>query len=69
MDLETKKNERKERILAFMAREEYKPLRFKELATIFEVPKTDIEFFKMVLEEMEIPSSRNALLQFRYMQS
>jgi hypothetical protein len=26
MDLETKKNERKERILAFMAREEYKPI-------------------------------------------
>ncbi len=53
MDSETKKNERKERILAFMAREEYKPLRFKELATIFEVPKTDTELFKMVLEEME----------------
>ena len=42
MDLETKKNERKERILAFMAREN-KPLRFKEHYYV-EVPKTDINF-------------------------
>jgi len=53
MDLEKIKNERKERILAFMASGEYKPLLFKELSHTMEVPKTDTNMFKTFLEEME----------------
>jgi ribonuclease R len=45
--------ERKERIVAFMREEAYKPLLFKELATILDVPKADMEQFGQLLEELE----------------
>lgn len=45
--------ERKERILAFMRDNAYKPLQFKELKTVLDVPKTDAEAFKKVLGELE----------------
>lgn len=45
--------ERKERILAFMREDAYKPLLFDELVMVLDVPKTDIELFRSVLEELE----------------
>lgn len=46
-------NERKERIVAFMKEDAYKPLLFNELLIVLDVPKTDIEEFKKVIEELE----------------
>lgn len=45
--------ERKERIVAFMKEEAYKPLLLKEIATILDVPKSDINLFKQTLAELE----------------
>lgn len=45
--------ERKERILDFMKEDAYKPLLFKELATVLDVPKDDLEAFKDVIDELE----------------
>jgi len=45
--------ERKERILAFMKEDAYKPLLFEELVSVLDVPKDDILLFKNVLEELE----------------
>ena len=45
--------ERKERILAFMKEDAYKPLLFSELVTVLDVPKSDIEQFRSVIDELE----------------
>ncbi|WP_010251617.1 ribonuclease R [Acetivibrio cellulolyticus] len=45
--------DRKERILEFMREDAYKPLLFGELITVLDVPKTDIELFKNVMDELE----------------
>ncbi len=45
--------ERKERIVEFMKQDAYKPLLFRELAYVFGVPKSDIEVFRKLLEELE----------------
>ena len=45
--------ERKERILAFMREDAYKPLLFGELVTVLDVPKEDIPLFQNVLDELE----------------
>lgn len=45
--------ERKERIVAFMREEAYKPLLFDELIVVLDVPKEDIELFRNVLQELE----------------
>ncbi|HHV66003.1 MAG TPA: ribonuclease R, partial [Peptococcaceae bacterium] len=45
--------DRKERILAFMREDAYKPLLFDELAIVLDVPKSDIELFRQVLNELE----------------
>ncbi|HHW47321.1 MAG TPA: ribonuclease R, partial [Clostridiaceae bacterium] len=45
--------DRKERILAFMREDAYKPLLFNELVMVLDVPKSDIELFRQVLEELE----------------
>ncbi|MCX8129301.1 MAG: ribonuclease R [Clostridia bacterium] len=47
------KEERKERILAFMREDAYKPLLFKELAMVLDVPKTDMDEFGSIVEELE----------------
>ncbi len=47
------REERKERIVSFMREDAYKPLLFKELMAVLDVPKTDIEEFTSVLEELE----------------
>lgn len=46
-------SDRKERILGFMREDAYKPLLFGELITVLDVPKTDIQLFKNVLDELE----------------
>jgi ribonuclease R len=45
--------DRKERILAFMTEDAYKPLRFEELLVVLDVPGEDRELFRSVLEELE----------------
>lgn len=45
--------DRKERILEFMKQDVYKPLLFVELLVVLDVPKTDAEFFKVTIEELE----------------
>ncbi|MCX7922144.1 MAG: ribonuclease R [Clostridia bacterium] len=45
--------ERKERILAFMKEAAYKPLLSNELAIVLDVPKSDLELFKSILDELE----------------
>lgn len=45
--------DRKERILAFMTEDVYKPLRFEELLVVLDVPGEDRELFRSVLEELE----------------
>ncbi|HEY5586135.1 MAG TPA: ribonuclease R [Ruminiclostridium sp.] len=45
--------ERKERIVAFMKQEIYKPLLLKELIMILDVPATDIESFNQVIAGLE----------------
>lgn len=45
--------ERKERIIAFIKDDAYKPLRFDELTAVLDVPKSDIELFRTVMEELE----------------
>lgn len=45
--------ERKERIVAFMKEDAYRPLLFKELATVLDVPKESMEEFRQVLDELE----------------
>jgi ribonuclease R len=45
--------ERKERILAYMQEAAYKPLLFEELVMVLVVPKTDVELFRNVIEELE----------------
>jgi ribonuclease R len=47
------KEERKERIIAFMKEEAYKPLLFSELVTVLDVPKEEVENFREVLDELE----------------
>lgn len=44
---------RKEKIHAFMKEDAYKPLLFEELVMVLDVPKSDIEVFKGLLEELE----------------
>ncbi|MDF2523694.1 MAG: rnr [Clostridiales bacterium] len=46
--------DRKERILAFMKQDAYKPLLLKELAVVLDVPKEDMDMFQGVLEELEV---------------
>jgi len=45
--------DRKERILAFMREDAYKPLLFSELVTVLDVPKSDIGLFENLLKELE----------------
>jgi ribonuclease R len=45
--------DRKERILAFMREDAYKPLLFSELVTVLDVPKSDAEIFENLLMELE----------------
>lgn len=45
--------ERKERILAFMKEAAYKPLLFDELLLVLDVPKSDTEQFRQVVQELE----------------
>lgn len=45
--------ERKQKILAFMKEDAYKPLLFNELAMVLDVPASDIDIFKSLLEELE----------------
>lgn len=45
--------DRKERILAFMREDAYKPLLFSELMTVLDVPKSDAGIFENLLEELE----------------
>lgn len=45
--------DKKERILEFMSQDAYKPLLFVELLTVLDVPKTDSEVFKGLIEELE----------------
>ena len=52
-NLNTVLNERKERILAFMKEDAYKPLLFVELLRVLDVPDPDVEVFRSLLEELE----------------
>ncbi len=45
--------ERKERIVAFMRDKAYKPLLFKELLMVLDVPEKDTELFTQVIDELE----------------
>ncbi|WP_422784922.1 ribonuclease R [Ruminiclostridium josui] len=45
--------ERKERIVAFMRDKAYKPLLFKELIMVLDVPEEDIGLFTLVMDELE----------------
>lgn len=45
--------ERKERIVEFMKEDAYKPLLFKELIYVLDVPQSDVELFKQVMDELE----------------
>jgi len=45
--------ERKNRIVAFMKEEAYKPLLFEELAMVLAVPSSDMELFRQVMDELE----------------
>lgn len=45
--------ERKERIVDFMKQDAYKPLLFKELVTVLDVPKEEVELFRQVMDELE----------------
>lgn len=45
---------RKEKILAFMKQDAYKPLLLKELAVVLDVPKEDMDVFRGVIEELEV---------------
>ncbi len=45
--------ERKDRIVAFMRDNAYKPLLFKELIMVLDVPEKDTELFTQVIEELE----------------
>lgn len=44
---------RKERIIAFMKEEAYKPLLFDELVIVLDVPESDIEMFREMMNELE----------------
>lgn len=46
-------DERKERIYQFMKEDAYKPLLFKELLVVLDVPSGEIELFTQVLDELE----------------
>ena len=46
--------DRKERILAFMKEDAYKPLLFSELAMVLDVPKSDMGMFGDILDQLEI---------------
>ena len=45
--------ERKERILAFMHEDAYKPLLFDELVVVLDVPPEDVNAFRNILDELE----------------
>ena len=45
--------ERKERILAFMREDAYKPLKFDELVMVLDVKKQDYELFRTIIDELE----------------
>jgi len=45
--------DRKQRILDFMTEEAYKPMLFKELAYVLDVPRSDYNELKAILEELE----------------
>ncbi|KNY28473.1 ribonuclease R [Pseudobacteroides cellulosolvens] len=47
------RNERKNRIVLFMKEDAYKPLLFKELVTVLDVPASDISDFEEVIKELE----------------
>lgn len=49
----TELEERKERIVAFMTEEAYRPLLLKELRMILGVPHSDYEIFNQVIQELE----------------
>lgn len=44
--------ERKESIAAYIGSKEYKPLKFREMAGLLQVPKEDREEFRLILEEL-----------------
>ena len=44
---------RKDRIAEFMKEDAYRPLLFKELLLVLDVPKTDSELFKETLDQLE----------------
>lgn len=46
-------DQRKDRIVAFMREAAYKPLLLKELIMVLDVPKSDIDVFNQVIEELE----------------
>ena len=45
--------ERREKIIAFMKQESYKPLRFSELAAVLDVPREDRDRLAEILESLE----------------
>jgi ribonuclease R len=45
--------DRMERILEFMKEEAYKPLTFRELITVLDVPNEDIDIFRELLDDLE----------------
>lgn len=51
--MDTLSEERKDRILAFMREDAYKPLLLSELAVVLDVPKNDLELFRNVVLELE----------------
>jgi ribonuclease R len=53
MDLDTKNDERKEKILAFMSKEGYKSLSLDNLIKEMEISSGEIELFSKTLEDME----------------
>jgi len=47
------KEDRKARIVGFMREDAYKPLLFKELLTVLDVPNEDVELFRETVDELE----------------
>jgi len=54
IEQDEKTKERKNKIINFMKEDAYKPLRYEELCTILDVPPSDREQFRQLLDEMEM---------------
>ena len=46
-------NDKKEKVINFMKEDTYKPLLFNELLIVLDVPKEDMELFRIIIEELE----------------